>query len=99
MPRSIAHYTVLSGQATEARLAVHQGDYCVIVREMEERPGPGGRLGLGLCGLAGWGAGSDVAVISLETRDLAHSTMRLDVLHGTRIFLQKRFVFMYSSLV
>lgn len=27
MPRSIAHYTVLSGRATEARLAVHQGDY------------------------------------------------------------------------
>lgn len=27
MPRSIAHYTLLSGQAAEAKLAVHWGDY------------------------------------------------------------------------
>lgn len=35
----------------------------MIVREMERRPGPGGRLGLGPCELAGWSAGSNVALM------------------------------------
>lgn len=50
VPKSIAHYTVLSGQTCEGKAATHRRISGVIVRLIERRHGAGGKMGAGLAG-------------------------------------------------